>query len=126
MLEYSAEEFIVEEPLILISIGQLWKVRGVYGAARGLWKMNMERAKRHRLVLAHVRGMVRGAYRPTEWLSPTKEEFPLDDDPYLDDRIGFNGEDAEPETWAKYVGKRVPQRYRKRGAQTPFRYLTPL
>ena len=85
VLEYSAEEFTVEEPLILISIGQLWKVRGVYGAARGLWKMNMERAKHHKLVLAHVRGVVRGAYRPTEWLTPTKEEFPLDDDPYLAD-----------------------------------------
>ena len=45
VLEYSAKEFTVEEPLILISIGQLW-------------------AEKHNLVLAHVRGVVRGAYRP--------------------------------------------------------------
>ena len=126
VLEYSAEEFTVEEPLILISIGRSWKERSVYEAVRGLWKMDMERARDHKLVLAHVRGVVKGAYRPTEWFTPTRKEFPPDDHPQLAGRIGFNGDDAEPETWAKYVGKRVPQKHRKRGSQAPFRYLYPL
>ena len=78
VLEYSAEEFVVEEPLILISIGKLWNERGVYGAVRGVWKLRMERAERYNLVLAHVRGVVRGAYRPTRWLEGTAENFPLD------------------------------------------------
>lgn len=122
--EYSAEEFVVGEPLILISIGQLWKERGVYGAVRGLWKLKMDRAKNHKLVLAHVRGVVRGAYRPQKWLQGTAENFPLEGG-RLPERIGFEGTEAEPEVWNRYVGKRVPVKYRKRGAQTPCRYLSP-
>ena len=45
MLEYSAEQFIVKEPLILISIGRTWKERDMYDAVKGLWKLQMERAE---------------------------------------------------------------------------------
>ena len=122
--EYGAEEFVVEEPLILISIGQLWKERGIYGAVRGLWKLRMERAKHYKLVLAHVRGVVRGAYRPTKWMIASPENFPLDG-AWPQGRIGFDGVEAEEEVRKRYVGKRVPAEYRKRGAQTPCRYLSP-
>ena len=124
MLEYSAEQFIVKEPLILISIGRTWKERDMYDAVKGLWKLQMERAKHYKLVLAHVRGVVRGAYRPKKWLKGTAENIPLfgGSSP---ERIGFVGTEAEPDVWKTYVGKRVPIRYRKRGAQTPCRYLSP-
>ena len=124
VLEYTAEEFVVDEPLILISIGQLWRDRGVYEAVRGLWKLKMDRAHNYKLVLAHVRGVVRGAYRPQRWMYGTVENFPLEDGP-LPERIGFDGVDAEPEIRDKYVGKRVPTKYRKRGAQAPCQYLSP-
>ena len=124
VLEYNAEEFVVDEPLILISIGQLWRDRGVYEAVRGLWKLKMARAKNYKLVLAHVRGVVRGAYRPQRWMYGTVENFPLEDGP-LPERIGFDGVEAEPEVWNRYVGKRVPMNYRKRGAQAPCKYLNP-
>ena len=65
VLEYSTEEFEAAEPLILISIGKLWKQRGVYGAVRGVWRLRLEKAKSYKLVLAHVRGVARGAFRPT-------------------------------------------------------------
>ena len=122
-LEHTAEEFVVEEPLILISIGKLWRDRGVYGAVRGVWRLRMARAKRYKLVLAHVRGLVRGAYRPETWLKATAEDFPLDGG-RLPDRIGFEGKEAK-DVWEGYVGKRVPAKYRKPGAQTPCRYLDP-
>ncbi len=121
--EYSAQEFVVGEPLILISIGQLWRKRGVYGAVKGRWRLDMERAKRRKLVLAHVRGVVRGAYRPEKWTRTTAQDVP--DHPHLAGRIGFDGIEAEPEVWERYVGKRVPARYRKRGAQASCRYLSP-
>ncbi len=124
VLEYSAEEFVVGEPLILISIGQLWKERGVYGAVRGLWKLKLDKAKNYKLVLAHVRGVVRGAYRPQKWLKGTAENFPLEGG-RLPERIGFEGTKAESEVWNRYVGKRVPMEHRKRGAQAPCRYLSP-
>lgn len=121
--EYSAEEFVVGEPLILISIGQSWRRLGVYGAVKGIWRLDMERAKRRKLVLAHVRGVVRGAYRPEKWWRTTAEDLP--DRPDQVGRIGFEGSEAEPEVWEGYVGKRVPARYRKKGAQASCRYLSP-
>ena len=113
ILEYGAEEFMAKEPLVLISIGRSWKERSLYEAVKGYWKLKIERAKHYNLVLAHVRGVVRGAYRPTQWM-----EVP-------GNRIGFEGAEAEPEVCKAYVGKRVPARYRKRGAQTPCRYIDP-
>ena len=121
--EYSADEIVVGEPLILISIGQLWRERGVYGAVKGRWRLDMERANRRKLVLAHVRGVVRGAYRPEKWTRTTAQDAP--DHPHLVGRIGFDGIEAEPEVWETYVGKRVPAKYRKRGAQASCRYLDP-
>ena len=129
VLEHSAVEFVVGEPLILISIGQLWKERGVYGAVRGLWKMNKQRAERYNLVLAHVRGVVRGAYRPTRWMQANRHDFPSEtwesNPERLSKRIGFDGDEAEPAVQQRYVGKRVSAKYRKPGVQTPFQYLHP-
>ena len=122
--EYTAEPFTVGEKLILISIGRRYKTHDVYEAVRGCWKINKDRAKYYKLVLAHYRGLVRGAYRPSEWLPGTKEHFPLEtsDAP---DRLGFKGEEAEPEVRNKYVGKRVPDEYRTKGAANPIRYCEP-
>ena len=116
---YGAKEFVLEDQLILISIANTWKERGIYGAVRGVWGMKLNRAKSYCLVLAHVRGLVRGAYRPTAWMKATKDKFPLDnwaaDSKLLSKRIGFDGTKAEPEVWERYVLKRVPAKYRTRG-----------
>ena len=48
VLEYAAEEFVLADRLIMISIGQMWRERGVYEAVRGLWRMNMGRARQLR------------------------------------------------------------------------------
>ena len=129
VLEHSAVEFVVGEPLILISVRQLWRERGVYGAVRGLRKMNKQRAERYNLVLAHVRG----AYRPTKWMRVDQVDrrlvFPLENwespsSEELSKHIGFDGDEAEAAAQHRYVGKRVPAKYRKPGVQTPFQYLS--
>ena len=123
--EYEAEPFTVEEPLILIAIGNLWRERGIYGAVRGVWKINKEKAERYQLVLAHIRGLVKGAYIPEgEWLIGSKKDFPSEDKDLLD-KYGFNGREADLEVWNRYVGKRVPDEYRKKGAANPVRYCHP-
>jgi hypothetical protein len=119
--EYSAEPFKVEEKLILISIGKLWRERGVYGAVQGCWRIDKKKAKSYKLVLAHVRGLVRGAYIPREWLPGIREHFPFEVKDWPN-RIGFVGDRAKPEVWNKYVGKRVPDEYQKKGAANPIRY----
>lgn len=60
--EYIADDFVVRENLIMISIGQLYHQRGAYEAVRGLWRMNRQRAEKHgNLMLARYRRMIVGA-----------------------------------------------------------------
>ena len=118
------EPFDVRAPLILLSLGRSHQ-RGVnpYEAARFAWKIDRARAGRYGLVLAHSRGIVVGAFRPERWLPATRENFPgRDTHP---GRWGFVGEPAEPETEDYYVGRRVPDRFRPRGAANPVRYCEP-
>ena len=119
--QYTAEEFVVVEPLIMISIGQLYHQRGAYEAVRGSWRMSRRRAEEHgKLVLARYRKVVVGAYRPIEWLSGMDERLP----DQIEGRCGFVGEEAT-DVWDTYVGKRVPEQYLKKGAQIAWRYLYP-
>jgi len=132
MDEYDDEEFDVKEPLMLISIGRSYYRMGcVYDAVRYAWRVNRGRVEQYKLVLARVRGMIVGAYRPREWLPATKDNFSDLLDAYPDfyseapDRWGFVGEEAETEVLSNYVGKRVPERYRRWGAASPIRYCDP-
>ncbi len=123
--EYSAEPFVVKEPLVLISIGTMYYQRSsVYDAVRCAWKIDVNRAGQ-RLVLAHLRGLVVGAFRPTKWLPATIKNFPGLEDRDIPDRWGFVGDPAEDAVWQHYVRKRVPEQYRRRGAANPVRFCEP-
>jgi len=124
--EYAAEPFKVKEPLILISIGRSYdeETKNIYDAVRGVWSLDVERAKQHKLVLAHRRGIVLGAFRPTTWLPATKSNFPwLTED--IEGRWGFVGVPVEPDIATLYIHKRVPDYYRAKGAANPVRYANP-
>ena len=123
--EYAGEEFEVRHPLVVITINRMFYQRStVYDAVRYAWKINVNRA-RDRLVLADLRGLVVGAFRPKEWLVATMNNFPGLGEHDSTDRSGFVGEPAEPEVWDYYVRKRVPAHYRKPGSQSPIRYCDP-
>ena len=123
--EFEAEDFVVGEPLILICINNRFFTHSTYDAVRAAWKISASRSSGRHLVLAHVRGIVKGAYRPQKWLQATKTNFGelLESD--VPDRRGFVGEDAEDAVWCQYVGKRVPERYKVKGAKNPVRYCDP-
>ena len=113
---------------MLIYIGAIYHKRSVYDAVRSVWPVNVNRAEKYGLVLAHRNGVVVGAFRPEKWLPATRENFgDLEDwkNSNLAKRWGFVGEEAEPDIWREYVGKRVPEKYRKPGTQTPFQYCDP-
>ena len=127
--EYAGEEFQVKERLMLIFIGVFYYRRDdPYDAVRYAWKVNLNRVEQYKLVLARLRGLVVGAYRPTKWLPATRENFPdpakryndVIDIPHLH---GFVGEPAEPDVWHSYVRKRVPKRFLR--SQNAIRYLKP-
>ena len=128
IIEYAAEEFQVKEPLMMISIGVSYYERNdPYDAVRYAWQVNVHRARQYNLVLARLRGLIVGAYRPEKWLPATRENFPdlaqmynLNDAP---GRHGFVGKPACDEGGKYYVWKRVPGRFL--GSQSAVRYLRP-
>jgi uncharacterized protein len=125
--EYSAQPFDTRERLILISIAKTYfdPTKDLYDAVRGCWVINPTRAGEYKLVLAHLRGLVVGAFRPQgDWLPATRANFPwlTEDEPR---RWGFVGVPADEQTRQYYVQKRVPDRYRKKGAASPIRFIEP-
>ena len=125
--EYAAEPFKVKEPLMLISIGTTYYSKpSIYDAVRWAWKVNENKAWQYKLVLANLRGLVVGAYRPTEWLPAGNAIFSgVEGYTSESDRLGFIGEEAESKVRDYYVRKRVPDRYRRRGAANPIRFCHP-
>lgn len=125
IMEYSAETFEIREPLILVSISKSYQEEGVsaYDAARAAWRINKRNAETFGLVLAHCQGIVVGAFRPKKWLSATRDNFSwLAKD--FEDRFGFEGDPAEPEVEKLYIGKRVPDKFRRKGAANPVRFVS--
>ena len=124
--EHTAQEFEVAEPLMCICINELYYRLPTYDAVRGMWRVKLSMTTMHKLVLAHVRGLVVGAFRPEgPWMDATKENFPelLTED--MPRKRGFRGKRAEDQVWEHYVGKRVPARYHKKGSRAPVRYYQP-
>ena len=114
------EDFVVEEPLIMIYIGRtigsdlsVVYPPDVYAAVQGWWRMNPESVgEEYKLVLARNNEQILGAFRPERWRpSPSGEG-----------RLGFIGHPAEMSVQIRYVGKRVPNFLR---TQSPVRYLNP-
>lgn len=122
--ETGLPEFMPAEPLILISIGRSFEAddASIYENTRKAWRASLKNARRYHLVLGHSGGVVRGVFRPTQWVEATRENFP-DLEADMPKRIGFIGEVPEEEVVARYLGHRVPDHYRARGAANPFRYV---
>ena len=122
--EYRTEEFELDRPLIMITVGRSYfeERRDLYDSVRGIWRISKKKAERYDLVLAQSRGIVLGAFRPTVWVEATRENFPRlpNDEPK---RCGFIGERASPDVCARYENKRVPERFRARGAANPVRFV---
>jgi hypothetical protein len=64
--------------------------------------------------------MIVGAYVANDWLPATAESFP--GHPDAPGRLAFIGEEAPADIQELYVGKRVPDDYRKPGAANPIKY----
>lgn len=60
-------------------------------------------------------------FQPTEWKIAMLSDFPEIGEDRLD-RIGFIGVRTDDSILAQYVNKRVPEKYRKRGAANPVKY----
>jgi len=71
-------------------------------------------------VLSTLQGLIVGAFVAHEWLPATSENFP--DREEVPGRFGFVGEEASAALKQRYLGKRVPDEYRRPGAANPIKY----
>lgn len=119
--EYAAEVAVFQHDAILISVNRSALAEAsLYEATRYAWKISPAKARKADVVLATVQGVIKGAFVADEWLDATAANFPGRQE--VSGRYGFVGREAPEDIRRLYVGKRVPDEYRKRGASNPIKY----
>jgi hypothetical protein len=73
----------------------------------------MERAEKAEYVLSVTDGVVKAVFLDMQWRH--NED--------MQDRIEFDGKEASEEIKRKYIGKRIPQEYRRKGLASPCLYV---
>lgn len=114
----------------MISVNRTLMDTDLYDAVRFSWRVSVERARKAQVILATLRGTVRGVYIADEWLKFTRENLPemslWDTNDVFEiaqsARYGFRVRDADPEVARLYLGKRISDGLRKKGAMSPVRY----
>jgi len=117
---YKAAEAVFAHRAIMISVNRSATEQSLYDATRHSWKISVRRAKRAQVILAVRHGVIIAAFVPDAWYPATPEHFPGREP--VPGRYGFIGTPAPDEISLQYVGKRVPDRFRKKGAANPIRY----
>ncbi|MFN8224415.1 MAG: hypothetical protein U0R50_14340 [Gaiellales bacterium] len=118
---YAAEPAVFHHKAVLISVNRSAAERSLYDATRYAWKLNPAKASRAEVVLASVQGLIVGVFIAEEWLEATVENFPSLGES-RPGRYGFVGHPAPETTVALYVGRKVPDAFRRRGAANPIKY----
>ena len=112
---------------LIIKINQQYRpgasVEELYEATRYAWKISKSRAEKAEVILATYIGKIKAAFIADEWLEATTENFP--DKGPAPGRFGFIGREASSDIQELYVGKRIPDEYRKYGAANPIQYAEP-
>jgi len=117
---YSAAPAVFKHKALLISVNKSAEQTSLYEATRYAWKVSKAKAKQAEVILATVQGLIKGVFIADDWLEATAENFPGRES--VPGRYGFNGRVAPPEIQEQYVGKRVPDEFRKPGAANPIKY----
>jgi hypothetical protein len=120
---YRAEPAVFRHKALLISVNRSAAERSLYDATRYAWKISKAKAKQAEVILATMQGLIVGAFIAHDWLEATAANFPgRAEGDGVPGRLGFVGEEAPDDIKRLYVGKRVPDEYRKRGAANPIKY----
>ena len=117
---YSAEPAVFKHKALLINVNRTATETSLYEATRYAWKIDTSKAEQAEVVLATRQGLIVEAFIPRRWLPATSANFPGRDD--MPGRYGFDGGLASQAIRNFYVGKRVPDEYRKQGAANPIKY----
>lgn len=117
---YQAEKAAFEHRALMIGVIRSSLDSSLYEATRYAWRLNPDKARKAEVILPTVQGLIVGAFIAKEWLPATKENFPHRGS--AEGRYGFYGTEAPVELAKLYVGKRIPDEYRKQGASNPIKY----
>ncbi len=117
---YSAPPAEFQHKAILISVNRSASETSLYEATRYAWRISRNKAMLADVVLATMRGVIVAAFIADDWLPATAADFPGHED--APGRLAFVGREASLELQALYVGKRVPDSYRRKGAANPIKY----
>lgn len=120
--QYAAKLAVFKHSALLISVNRSALAEpSLYEATRYAWTVSRPKARAAEVILATVQGVIREAFIAEQWLEATSANFPGRSD--RPGRFGFVGRKASAEIQRLYVGKRIPDEYRKRGAANPIRYV---
>ncbi|NDY73088.1 hypothetical protein DO021_15505 [Desulfobacter hydrogenophilus] len=117
---YCAEIAVFHHKAILISVNRSASEVSLYEATRYAWRLNKKKAEFADVILSTLQGLIVGAFVAEEWLDATDKNFPGKEN--IPGRYGFTGNEASKEIRDLYVDKRIPDKYRKKGAANPIKY----
>ena len=115
-----AEPAVFQHKALLINVNRSPAEMPLYEATRYAWKLKKSKAEQAEVVLATRQGRVVAAFIARRWLEATAENFPGHH--AVPGRFGFEGEEAPDNIKKLYVGKRVPDEYRRPGSANPIKY----
>lgn len=118
--KYSAEEVLFEHKALMINVNRTATADTLYEATRFAWRLSIHKAEQAEVVLSVRHGIIIGVFVVENWLPATRENFPLREP--VPGRYGFIGERADTEIEKVYLGKKLPEYYRKKGASNPIKY----
>jgi len=118
--KYQAEPADFQHRAVIINVNRTATETSLYEATRYAWKISPKKAKRAEIVVAVRHGMIVAVFVADDWLAASTENFPgREPSP---GRYGFIGGEASDTIRQLYVGKRLPDAYRKPGAANPIKY----
>lgn len=118
--KYSAEEVLFQHKALMINVNRTATADTLYEATRFAWRLSINKAQKAEIVLSVRHGIIIGVFVAESWLPATRENFPLREP--VRGRYGFVGERANKEIEKIYLGKKLPENYRKKGASNPIKY----
>jgi len=117
---YGAETAKFTHKALIISVNRTAVENSLYEATRYAWRLNKNKAELAEIIISVVQGLIVGAFVADKWAEATPENFP--GRVGIQGRFGFIGKEAPNELSKLYIGKRIPDEYRKKGASNPIKY----
>ncbi len=84
----------------------------IYRTTRKAWNAKLSSASRYKYVFSVINGIVKEVFDVTRWYESA----------VYGERIEFEGKSCKEEWTKQVIGKKIPEKYRKRGLANPFLY----